>query len=103
MASQHETQKGRSSAKPTSKILVWKKNLPDVEPRRWSNVDGTTIRLCIDAVTANGGAIMFGVTSDGGAYSLCILHGNEKLKEYPHTPDEAEELLRQIAESFLDI
>jgi len=101
MASQHETGKGKATTTPNNKVLVWKKNLQSAVPRYWSDVDPTTIRFAIDSVTRAGGAIMLGVTSDGGAYSLCILHQNEKLKEYPHSPEECVELLQSIGESFL--
>lgn len=42
----------------------------------------------IIAVVRGGGAIMFGVTSDGGALCLTLLDGGERHKEYLHTADE---------------
>jgi putative hemolysin len=100
MASQHEPSKGKVSNAPASKVLMWKKNLQSVVPRYWSDVDDTAIRFAIDACTRAGGAIMFGVTTDGGAYSICVLHGQDKLKEYPHDAAECADLLRAIGESF---
>jgi hypothetical protein len=88
-------------ANPTQgKLLNWRKNSTAVVPRYWSDVDANVIRGAVDAVTRAGGAIMFGVTSDGGAYSLCILHGQDKLKEYSHDPQELTDLLKAITEEF---
>ena len=101
MASQHE-QKGKPNAnQPTP--LRRRTNLRPVLEIHWGDIDATAIRLAIDAVTRAGGAIMVGRTSDGGALSVCILDGDTKIKEYPHTVDEATALLRAIAEEYVDI
>jgi hypothetical protein len=46
---------------------------------------------------------MFGRTSDGGALSVCILDGDTKIKEYPHTAEEATTVLKAVAEEFVDL
>lgn len=43
---------------------------------------------------------MFGVTTDGGAYSICVLHGSQKVKEYPHTTEECEAVLANLTDWF---
>lgn len=102
MATQHETKsaKGASNA-PTP--LRRRSNLRPVVEIHWSDLEAQDIRLAVDAVTRMGGAILFGRTSDGGALSICILDGHEKIKEYPHTVAEATAILTSIVEEWLGI
>lgn len=79
----------------------WRENRGTAAEVVWGTVDASVLRLVIDSVTRAGGAIMFGRTSDGGAYSICVLQDDQRLKEYPHTTEECEELLRAIAEEVL--
>jgi len=101
MASQHETRRKTSDNQPTP--LRRRSNLRPVLEIHWSDIDPGLIRLAIDACTRAGCALMVGRTSDGGALSLCILDGDTKIKEYPHTADEAAALLRAIAEEYVDL
>jgi hypothetical protein len=48
----------------------------------WSASGSETLRTFIDVLTTNGCAVMFGRTTDGGALSLLVLAGNDKLREY---------------------
>lgn len=66
----------------------------------YGQIEAEKLRLVIDTVTRSGGAIMFGRTSDGGAFSVCVLSGADKLKEYPHTPEELQELIGNLVEHF---
>lgn len=86
----------------TPKSLVWRKNASGTSVCHWSDIDSTIVRGAIDAVSRAGGAIMLGVTSDGGSYSLCILHNQDKIKEYPHTKEATEELLQQITNWYAE-
>jgi hypothetical protein len=79
---------------------LWKKNTPIATLCYWSDIDPSTLRTCIDAVTRAGGAIMLGLTSDGGAYSICVLSGDDKIKEYPHGKLECNDMLRALTEYF---
>jgi|SRR4030095_3541685 len=54
----------------------------------WSDIDSDIISDLVATVTKAGAAVMFGVTSDGGALSLCILDQQSKLKEYPRSETE---------------
>ena len=80
---------------------VWRLNTRNDSPVFWSDIDPGVMRLCIDAVARSGGAIMLGTTSDGGAYSICVLSGNEKAKDYPHSKEECEATLKQMADWFV--
>lgn len=85
------------------RVLQWKKNSRNDGVRSYHDIDADVLRRAISLVTAGGGAIMFGVTSDGGAYSVCVLHNQDKLKEYPHTAEELSDLLEQLSEQFTDL
>jgi len=101
MATQHETGKNKTATTPTP--LRRRSNLRPVLTVYWSSIEATSIRGALDAVTRAGGAIMFGRTSDGGALSICILDRDQKIKEYPHTSEEAEEVLAAILEEYVGI
>lgn len=67
---------------------------------RWSDIPDDTIAGLVHLVASNGGAIMFGCTSDGGAYSLCVLDGDNKIKEYPHTADEVLSVYQWLKDEY---
>ena len=85
-----------------SNLLAWRDNRKRSSKLAYSDIDGTTLQRCIDKVTAAGGAIMLGCTSDGGAFSLVVLHQNEKLKEYCNSVEQMEILLESLADEFAD-
>lgn len=86
----------------TPKSLVWRKNASGTNVCHWSDIDSSIIRGAVDSVARSGGAIMFGVTSDGGCYSVCLLHNQDKIKEYPHDAEEASDLLEAITRHYTD-
>lgn len=94
--------KGKQNGQPIRKPLVWQKNFRAPVECHYSDADATIIKRAIDAVARGGGAIMFGVTSDGGAYSLCVLHDDSKVKDYPHGVDELHEALLGVEAMFVD-
>lgn len=101
MVSNPARSEGKKLAPPAA-LGLWKKNLRPVESVAWFDIDASTIRGAVDAVSRAGGAIMFGRTTDGGAYSVLVLYRDEKVKEYKHSVAECEELLRDITASFAD-
>lgn len=66
----------------------------------WADVDNQILRDSVVAVTGEGAAIMFGQTSDGGALSLLVLDGSEKIKQYPNSVESAESVLRWITQMY---
>jgi hypothetical protein len=93
---------GNKPKTPTSKLLRFKQNrMTDVECY-YSMADAVLILQAIDAVTRSGGAVMFGLTSDGGAFSFLILDGDDKVREYPHGVDELTQLLRTTVVTYSD-
>lgn len=79
----------------------WKENRDAGEPVVWSSVNGAKLQLAVDTISRAGGAIMLGRTSDGGAYSCVVLYGSYKVKEYPHSTEEMDDLLDWLVEEFL--
>ena len=98
MASQHETNKGKTAAGQPA--MVRRTNLRPAIEIHWSDVDAQKLRGAVDALTRRGCAVILGVTSDGGALSVCILDKDTKIREYPHTGLEAEQLLDVILEEY---
>ena len=72
----------------------------EIHTADWAEITNQVIRDAVCAVTAAGGAIMFGRTSDKGAYSITVLDGDERIREWPHTVEECESALRWICEMF---
>lgn len=66
----------------------------------WGEVNNQRIRDAIVAITDAGCAIMFGRTSDKGALSILVLDGDKRIREWPHTADEADQILDWLADQF---
>lgn len=81
---------------------LWKRDTPMAVICHWSDVEPQVIRGCVDAITRAGGAIMLGLTSDGGAFSICVLYDQDKIKEYPHGTSECTDLLLALTQYFVD-
>jgi hypothetical protein len=52
----------------------------------WRYCPQEFMREFVDALTVDGMAVMFGRTRDGGALSLLVLAGDDKLREYIASP-----------------
>jgi len=65
-------------------------------PISWAQVNGPKIKECIGFVTGCGDAVTFGRTTDGGALSVTVLSGPDRIKQYGTTPLEMEQLLDDI-------
>lgn len=85
-----------------SKILRFQANRPVQGEYYYSDLDAAIVLAAVDAVTRAGGAIMFGRTQDGGAFSMVVLMDTQKAKEYPHGVDEAHDTLKVMAATFID-
>lgn len=83
------------------KLVQFRKNLGPAIECYWSDADAEKVKLAIDAVTRRGGAIMFGLTQDGGAYSIMVLLGQDKAKAYPHGASELHDTLAAIVEEVV--
>lgn len=66
----------------------------------WAGVDGSLIAKAVAAMAANGGALRFGYTRDGGAYSVGFYGDGEPFTEYVSPGDDVEEFLRGVIEDY---
>lgn len=64
------------------------------EPADWSSVDGGILQELITRVTAHGGAVRFGYTSDGGAYAVGFYDGDDKYTEYIRPNEDVNDVIR---------
>ena len=94
---------GLKNGKQVESTNLWKKNLRIVKRVDWGDVDNATIARAIRACSKAGAALMFSTTTDGGAFSVLVLYQNDKIKEYPNSAEQAEQLLDSIAEEFNSI
>ena len=91
---EQQTRNGKSIAP------VVRNNLRVVNHVSWRNISPQLIADLVRIVTSNGAAIMFGVTSDGGAFSLCVLDNTNKIKEYPRDDTELLSILTWLQQEY---
>lgn len=69
-------------------------------PVSYAECDNQLLRDTVVAITENGAAVLLGRTSDGGAFTVQVYDGNDKISEYPHTVEELEAVLRWLCSMF---
>lgn len=69
---------------------------------RWDDLDTNEIGRLVCTVTRVGAAVIFGRTSDGGALSLTVLDGDNRVREYFRTAEEFDALHVYLARMFAD-
>lgn len=69
----------------------------------WDEIPQDNIGTLVHTVCSQGAAIMFGRTSDGGALSITILDGEERIREWPHTAEEFEAFAGWCQANFLTL
>lgn len=67
----------------------------------YAAINPDTIRGIVQAVANSGGAVMFGQTRDGGAYSVMVLLDDEKIKEYPRDQTDFDNLMVWLIDEYL--
>lgn len=66
----------------------------------WEDADADELWRTITAIVNAGDAVTLGRTRDGGALSLVILSGDDRIRRYAHGAEEVEQLLREIRETL---
>lgn len=66
----------------------------------WGTIDGELIRSVIEAVTRFGGAIRFGYSRDGGAYSLGVYGDGKPYSEFRAASDDVDDWLATIRDDY---
>jgi hypothetical protein len=97
-ASGRDTQKGAASKQ--ARPFTWREQGQSEVVCRWQDIDTKLIATAVALITTAGAAIILGITSDGGAYSLCVLDGTQKIKEYPHGSEACTILLQSLIEHY---
>lgn len=72
----------------------------DVQPADWSTANPLTLQALIANVTGRGGAVRFGYSRDGGAYSLGILGDGDPYTEWIRPTEDLDGVLTEIARSW---
>lgn len=69
-------------------------------PADWGTANPLTLQALIANVTAQGGAVRFGYSRDGGAYSLGILGDGEPYTEWIRPSEDLNGVLDEIARQW---
>jgi hypothetical protein len=69
----------------------------------WSTANGAAVVRAISTAAAAGGALRFGYTSDGGAYSVGIYGDGSPYTEYLKPGEDLDEFLQSIVDLFESI
>lgn len=64
----------------------------------WGRIDPELLWKLIQRCTADDGAVMFGYSRDGGAYSLKVYAGGDPEKAYFHRDDEVVDFINYLLE-----
>lgn len=67
---------------------------------RWDLVDAESIRDLIAFASAAGGAIRFGTSRDGGAYSIGVYGDGDPYTEWVSSSDDVDEVLTGLTAVF---
>lgn len=65
-----------------------------------NDIDPDAVRNAVVAVIGAGAALMFGLTSDGGALVITVLDGDDRYKEYLHEGEEINFYLAELAATY---
>lgn len=68
----------------------------------WGGADGDLLRRTVAAIALTGGAVRFGYTTDGGAYSIGIYGDGEPYTEYVRPAEDIDEYLRDLTERWTE-
>lgn len=68
----------------------------------WDDIPQDRIGLLVHAITNASAAVMFGRTSDRGALSITVLDGDERLREWPHSVEDFEEVYNWLVSRYGD-
>ena len=69
-------------------------------PADWASVDAGFIQAAIAAVCADGGAIRFGYTRDGGAYAVGIYDDGQSETDYIRPSEDILGYFRAVIEDY---
>lgn len=68
----------------------------------YREVDTTKLVQLLEVCTHSGGAVLFGITSDGGAFALTFFAGNDRKKVYAPDVEALEAILEEWSDYYRD-
>jgi hypothetical protein len=100
MAKRYEDINGKSSVakSPKSKLAERFGQATRGEQPDWGRIDPELLWKLIQRCTADDGAVMFGYSRDGGAYSIKVYAGGEPEKAYMHSDAELVDFITYLLE-----
>jgi len=66
----------------------------------WANADAALVLQLVCAVAVEGGAVRYGYTRDGGAYSIGLYLGDDSKTYYCNEADGINDEIRELIEEF---
>ena len=66
----------------------------------WGDVDSSLLASAIGEAVNGGDALLFGASRDGGVLVLTVCSGDERLKLYAKSIEEANELLNTVIKQY---
>lgn len=72
---------------------------PRKDAASWEDADAEELWRTICEVTSAGDALMFGRTRDGGAVTVVVLSGDERVRNYATGAEEIADVLKRLREA----
>lgn len=94
---QDATKQKRGSSKGLPKTAGHGGNVAD-----WEHADSELMLRLVCKVAVSGGAVRYGYTRDGGAYSIGIYLGSDSKTYYCNEAEGINETIRELVEYFTD-
>lgn len=91
---------GKSQGTPGARYQRISDSAAREELASWEDADADGLWRTITAIVNAGDAVTLGRTRDGGALSLVILSGDDRIRRYARGAAEVEQLLREIRETL---
>lgn len=66
----------------------------------WGDLESDNIVRLVTRLCDNGFGLVLGKTSDGGALSITILDGDQRVKDWPTNPDDFDKFVEWALQSF---
>jgi len=66
----------------------------------WTAANGTLMARAVASIGKEGGALRFGYTRDGGAYSIGVYDGDEKRTIYVSPNEDIDQVLQELIEYY---
>jgi hypothetical protein len=91
---------GKSSGNSASRYGSVRNSASSQDLASWEDADSDELWKTITAIVNAGDAVTLGRTRDGGALSLVILSGDDRIRRYARGADEIHSLLVDIRTSL---